>query len=95
MNIRVVFNGTFYGAVHSRDFRTPACMVHGDGGKVVTLDINIMATHGAPDYCGLLVNNVSICFKYFSLSLEQIVLFCIIYQMFCPQLVSSYECLVG
>ncbi|XP_044260971.1 uncharacterized protein LOC123008951 isoform X2 [Tribolium madens] len=57
MNIRVAFNNSFSGAVHARDYRTPACMVHGDGGKVVTLDINLMAQQGASDYCGLLVNN--------------------------------------
>ncbi|XP_044754911.1 uncharacterized protein LOC123313883 isoform X1 [Coccinella septempunctata] len=57
MSIRVAFNGSFNGAVHARDFRTPACMSHGDGGKLVTLDINLAAQQGSPDYCGLLVNN--------------------------------------
>jgi len=57
MSIRVLFNSSFTGAVHARDFRTPACMVHGDGGKNINLDINLLAAHGAPDYCGLLVNN--------------------------------------
>lgn len=59
MNIRVGFNGSFYGAVHARDFRTSSCMAHGEGNKVVTLDINLLAQRQAPDYCGLLVNNVS------------------------------------
>lgn len=59
MSIRVIFNGSFNGAVHARDFRTPACMSHGDGGKLVTLDINLSAQQESPDYCGLLVNNVS------------------------------------
>lgn len=58
MNIKVAFNNSFYGAVHARDFRTPACMTHGDGGKLATLDINLLALHDTPDYCGLLVNNV-------------------------------------
>lgn len=59
MNIRVAFNNSFYGAVHARDFRTPACMAHGDGGKLVTLDINLIASPNSSEYCGLLVNNVS------------------------------------
>lgn len=59
MYIRVAFNNSFHGAVHARDFRTPSCMTHGDGGKVATLDINLLAVHNSPDYCGLLVNNVS------------------------------------
>ncbi|XP_063928344.1 uncharacterized protein LOC135141289 isoform X2 [Zophobas morio] len=57
MNIRVAFNNSFYGAVHARDYRTPGCMVHGDGAKSVGLDINLMAQQGSSDYCGLLVNN--------------------------------------
>lgn len=32
----------------------------GDGGKSVTLNISLLAPQGSPDYCGLLVNNVSI-----------------------------------
>lgn len=59
MSIRVVFNSSFHGAIHARDYRNPSCMAHGDGGKVVTLDINLLALHDTPDYCGLLVNNVS------------------------------------
>lgn len=58
MSIKVAFNGSFYGAVHARDYRTPACMTHGDGGRQIALDINLLAAHSAPDYCGLLVNNV-------------------------------------
>lgn len=65
MNIRVNFNSTFSGAVHARDYRTPSCMVYGDGSKSVSLDINLLAQPGAPDYCGLLVNNVSV-FSSFS-----------------------------
>ncbi|RZC32491.1 hypothetical protein BDFB_002651 [Asbolus verrucosus] len=57
MKIKVAFNNSFSGAVHARDFRTGSCMVHGDGGKVVTLDINLLAQQGTSDYCGLLVNN--------------------------------------
>lgn len=59
MNIKVNFNSSFNGVVHARDYRTAACMKPGDASKSVTLDINLLAQHGAPDYCGLLVNNVS------------------------------------
>ncbi|XP_017786591.1 PREDICTED: uncharacterized protein LOC108569516, partial [Nicrophorus vespilloides] len=57
MSIRVGFNSSFYGAVHARDFRTPACMTHGDGGKMVNLDINLLAVRATPDFCGLHINN--------------------------------------
>lgn len=59
MNIKVQFNSSFYGAVHAREYRSSACMTHGDGGKLVSLDINLLAVNGAPDYCGLIFNNVS------------------------------------
>lgn len=64
MNIKVNFNSSFNGLVHARDFRTQACMKAGDGSKSVTLDINLLALNGASDYCGLLVNNVSICMAW-------------------------------
>ncbi|KAF5278334.1 hypothetical protein FQA39_LY05823 [Lamprigera yunnana] len=57
MNIRVGFNSSFFGAVHAREFRTPACMVQGDGSKQVSLEINLFANPDSPEYCGLLVNN--------------------------------------
>ncbi|KAB0795242.1 hypothetical protein PPYR_12081 [Photinus pyralis] len=57
MSIRVAFNSSFSGAVHAREFRTPACMVQGDGSKLVTLDVNLFAPVDSPEYCGLLVNN--------------------------------------
>nr|CAH7718836.1 unnamed protein product [Callosobruchus chinensis] len=57
MHIRVSFNGSFTGAVHARDYRTPACMRNGDGSRQVQLEINLLAQPGAPDYCGLLINN--------------------------------------
>ncbi|XP_018563416.1 uncharacterized protein LOC108905126, partial [Anoplophora glabripennis] len=57
MNIRVNFNGSFVGTIHARDYRTPSCMKNGDGSKSATLDINLLAQPGAPDYCGPLVNN--------------------------------------
>lgn len=68
MNIKVAFNSSFYGAVHARDYRSSACMTHGDGGKLVSLDINLLAVNGAPDYCGLFFNNVSkfLCYPFFT-----------------------------
>ncbi|XP_072378581.1 uncharacterized protein [Diabrotica undecimpunctata] len=57
MNIKVNFNNTFSGVVHARDYRTSPCMRYGDGSKSVNLDINLMAPPGAPDYCGLFLNN--------------------------------------
>lgn len=57
MSIKVAFNSSFTGAVHARDYRTPACMVYGDGGSLASLDINLLAMRNTPDYCGVLVNN--------------------------------------
>ena len=57
MSIRVAFNSSFSGAVHAREYRTPGCMVQGDGGKLVTLDINLHAAPDSPEYCGQLLNN--------------------------------------
>lgn len=59
MTIRVHTNGSFYGAVHARDFRTANCIALGNGSTLTTLDINLVASNGAPDYCGVLVNNKS------------------------------------
>lgn len=99
MNIRVSFNNSFSGAIHARDYRTPSCMVHGDGGKVVTLDINLLAQQGAPDYCGLLVNNVSLSrmtrFDLYraitSLVVQQIILDWVIVK----ENIAKYVCCVG
>ncbi|KAL1495080.1 hypothetical protein ABEB36_010555 [Hypothenemus hampei] len=57
MLIKVTFNNSFYGTVHARDFRTPACMSVGDGSKIVTLNISLLAPQGSSEYCGLLINN--------------------------------------
>lgn len=57
MTIRVNLNQSFAGAVHARDFRTPQCMVPGNGSTHVTLGINLLAAKGAADYCGVLVNS--------------------------------------
>lgn len=59
MNIKVAFNNTYAGAIHARDFRTPQCMHFGDGSKQVSLSLNLLAKDGHPDYCGILVHNVS------------------------------------
>ncbi len=47
------------GAVHTKDFRNPGCINYGNGSQVVTLEINLLAAQGAPDYCGVFINNVS------------------------------------
>ncbi|KAF7274041.1 hypothetical protein GWI33_013273 [Rhynchophorus ferrugineus] len=57
MNIKVNFNNSFYGTVHARDYRTPSCMAVGDGGKVVSLVISLLAPSGSAGYCGLVTNN--------------------------------------
>ncbi|XP_024936824.1 uncharacterized protein LOC107263726 isoform X2 [Cephus cinctus] len=57
MTIRVNVNQSFVGAVHARDFRTPPCMTFGNGSNQATFDINLLAPKGAPEYCGVLINN--------------------------------------
>lgn len=59
MNIKVKFNGPYTGAVHARDHRNAACMAMGDSSDAVGFSINLLAKQGAPDYCGVLVSNVS------------------------------------
>ncbi|XP_017144939.1 uncharacterized protein LOC108157405 isoform X3 [Drosophila miranda] len=57
MNIKVKVNSGYTGAVHARDFRTPACMAMGDGSDAVAFSLNLWAKQGASDYCGILVSN--------------------------------------
>lgn len=57
MNIRIHFRGPYQGVAHSRDFRTPACMASGDGGRTLHLSVDLTAQQGQPEYCGVLVNN--------------------------------------
>lgn len=59
MSIKVKMDGPYGGAVHARDFRTPSCMAMGDGTDSVAFSLNLLAKQGAPDYCGVLVSNVS------------------------------------
>ena len=59
MNIKVKFDAPYTGAVHSRDHRIPACMALGDGTDMVAFSVNLLAKQGSPDYCGVLVSNVS------------------------------------
>lgn len=59
MNVKVHFNGPYSGAVHARDFRIPSCMVMGNGSDTVGFSLNLFANQGQPDYCGILVSNVS------------------------------------
>lgn len=71
MTIRVNLNDSFVGALHARDYRTPGCMMAGNGSSQVTLGINLLAPNGAPDYCGVLVNNVNIYLSFIYQSINQ------------------------
>ncbi|KAL0840335.1 hypothetical protein ABMA28_015600 [Loxostege sticticalis] len=57
MSIRITFNQPFNGVAHAKEFRSPGCKVQGNGTNTVTLDINMIAPKGSPDYCGVLWNN--------------------------------------
>jgi len=59
MNIKVKFSSGYTGAVHVRDHRTQSCMAMGDGSDSVAFSLNLWAKQGSPDYCGILVSNVS------------------------------------
>jgi len=59
MNIRILFSSAYSGAVHARDFRNPHCMTFGNGTNVVTMSLNLLSKNGQPEYCGILVSNVS------------------------------------
>lgn len=59
MNIKVLFNNGYSGAIHARDFRNPHCMTFGNGSNVLTMSLNLLAKQGASDYCGILVSNVN------------------------------------
>lgn len=72
MTIHVNLNQSFVGAVHARDFRTPQCMVPGNGSNHATLGINLFASKGSPDYCGVLVNNVRIAFFHKHITYESL-----------------------
>ncbi|XP_025199847.1 uncharacterized protein LOC112597836 [Melanaphis sacchari] len=57
MTIKVTTNQPFVGAVHARDYRSPSCLSYGNGTKLTTLGINLLATQGSTDYCGIFINN--------------------------------------
>ncbi|KAK6639810.1 hypothetical protein RUM43_008085 [Polyplax serrata] len=59
MTIKVATNQSFYGTIHSRDYRTPGCMSYGNGTHLTMLGINLLAPPGSPDNCGVFINNVS------------------------------------
>jgi hypothetical protein len=63
MNIRVNFNQSFVGALHARghnkDYRRPPCMMAGNGSSQISLSVDLFAMPDSPDYCGIVVNNVS------------------------------------
>nr|XP_053652009.1 uncharacterized protein LOC128702021 [Cherax quadricarinatus] len=54
-----VKNHEYRGAVHSRDFRKPECMVIGDGSNHVTLRLPLITDKDDPSYCGVRVNKTS------------------------------------
>ncbi|CAH2236108.1 uncharacterized protein LOC120625602 isoform X1 [Pararge aegeria] len=57
MSIRINFSQPFNGVAHAREFRTPSCMVLGNGTESVTYDISLTAAAGSPDYCGVFWNH--------------------------------------
>lgn len=59
MTIKVNTSQPFGGAVHAKDFRSPSCLTYGNGSLMTTLGINLLAPQGSPEYCGVLINNVS------------------------------------
>lgn len=59
MNIRILFNNQYSGAVHARDYRNQYCMTFGNGSNIVTMSLNLLAQRGNADYCGILISNVS------------------------------------
>lgn len=58
MNIKILFNSSYNGAVHARDYRNPYCMTFGNGSNIVTMSLNLKAIEGSNDFCGILVANV-------------------------------------
>lgn len=60
MSIRVNTSQGFGGAVHAKDFRAPSCITYGNGSTMTMLGINLLAPQGSPEYCGVLINNVSV-----------------------------------
>jgi len=56
MTIRVETGDKFYGAVHARDYRRPACTTYGLGSKNTQLNINMLVDKNDQDYCGVYTN---------------------------------------
>lgn len=59
MNIKILFNSPYSGAVHARDHRSPSCMTMGNGSNIVTMSLNLLSKQNSPEYCGILVSSVS------------------------------------
>ncbi|XP_063216917.1 cuticlin-4 [Bacillus rossius redtenbacheri] len=57
MTIRVHTNQSFYGALQARDYRSQSCMSFGNGSADTVLSVNLRASQGEPDYCGVFYNN--------------------------------------
>ena len=58
MNIKVETNNNFFGAVHARDYRRPACTNYGQGTSSTFLKINLLADQNTGQYCGVFNNKV-------------------------------------
>lgn len=59
MNIKILFNSGYSGAVHARDFRNPYCMSFGNGSNTLAMSLNLQSKTGQSDYCGILVSHVN------------------------------------
>lgn len=57
MTIKIQTNSSFIGAVHAKDYRTPACLTYGNGSNAVSLGINLFASPQSNEYCGVIVSN--------------------------------------
>lgn len=56
MTIRVETGGKFNGAVHTRDYRRPACTSYGLGHSETLLNINMLTEKNSDGYCGVFIN---------------------------------------
>ncbi|XP_055586581.1 uncharacterized protein LOC129739181 isoform X2 [Uranotaenia lowii] len=57
MNIKIKFTAPYNGVVHARDFRTPSCSAFGNDSTSVGLRLNLHASQGNSEYCGILVSH--------------------------------------
>lgn len=57
MTIKVQTNGSFIGALHAKDYRTPSCLTYGNGTSTSYLVVNLFTPVSSSEYCGVLVSN--------------------------------------